>query len=433
MRTRSDTNRGPRWASGALLAAALLLAAPCPAAATIVGSSGTVNGKTRTFHMGVRPGTITTPDGSAIYFWGYTDADGGDGPQYPGPTLFVQEGDTVVIEMTNHLPASAGPVSMVFPGQTGATASGGQPGLLVQEAATGETVTYVFLAPEAGTYQYHSGTAMELQVEMGLVGALIVRPATPGQAYDHPDTAYERETLFLLTEMDPQIHYLVQFGFMDLVHQLQPLPVIWFINGRAAPDTMLMDGVPWLPTQPYSCMPRMHPGERLLLRFVGAGRDMHPFHTHGNHMRVIARDGRMLESVAGAGPDLSELAFTETVAPGQTADAIFTWTGERLGWDVYGHGPTDALQPGEYAPDHGKPFPVAMPEQQDLTFGPFWSGSPYLGSAGDLPPGEGGFNPTGGFFFMWHSHNEREMVNFDVFPGGMMTMLVVEAPETPLP
>jgi hypothetical protein len=31
---------------------------------------------------------------------------------------------------------------------------------------------------------------------------------------------------------------------------------------------------------------------------------------------------------------------------------------------------------------------------------------------------------------MWHSHNEREMVNNDVFPGGMMTMLVIEPPGT---
>ena len=29
---------------------------------------------------------------------------------------------------------------------------------------------------------------------------------------------------------------------------------------------------------------------------------------------------------------------------------------------------------------------------------------------------------------MWHSHTEKEMVNFDIFPGGMMTMLIIEAP-----
>ena len=49
--------------------------------------------------------------------------------------------------------------------------------------------------------------------------------------------------------------------------------------------------------------------------------------------------------------------------------------------------------PNEYAGDHGKPFPVLLPELQDLTFGGFWSGSPFLGSLAALPPGEGGMNP----------------------------------------
>ena len=68
--------------------------------------------------------------------------------------------------------------------------------------------------------------------------------------------------------------------------------------------------------------------------------------------------------------------------------------------------------------DHGKPFPVLLPENQDLTFGGFWSGSPFLGTMAALPPGEGGMNPAGGFVYMWHSHTEKEMVNNDVFPGG---------------
>ena len=47
---------------------------------------------------------------------------------------------------------------------------------------------------------------------------------------------------------------------------------------------------------------------------------------------------------------------------------------------------------------------------------------------GLLPPGEGGNNPDAVFPFMWHSHTEREMTNGDIFPGGMMTMLMVESP-----
>ena len=116
--------------------------------------------------------------------------------------------------------------------------------------------------------------------------------------------------------------------------------------------------------------------------------------------------------------DLSYEVFTFQAVPGQTMDGIFTWTGAGMGWDIYGHAPGDPLQPNEDPADHGKPFPVLLPEKQDLTFGGFWSGSPFLGAMAALPPGEGGLNPASGFVYMWHSHTEKEMVNNDVFPGG---------------
>ncbi len=76
---------------------------------------------------------------------------------------------------------------------------------------------------------------------------------------------------------------------------------------------------------------------------------------------------------------------------------------------------------------------MTLPEQQSLTFGGFCSGSPFLGTVELLPPGQGGLNPNAGFTFMWHSHTEKELTNYDIFPGGMMTMLIVEPPGTPIP
>jgi hypothetical protein len=29
---------------------------------------------------------------------------------------------------------------------------------------------------------------------------------------------------------------------------------------------------------------------------------------------------------------------------------------------------------------------------------------------------------------MWHSHTEKELTNHDIFPGGLMTMFIVEPP-----
>jgi len=418
------------------------------------------------FVLTARTGHIITPDGGSLLLWGY--ANNGGTVQYPGPTLIINQGTTVTITLNNHL---AMPVSIVFPGQTGVTVSDGptsQTGLLTEEALPGGSVTYQFVASHAGTYLYHSGTRPELQVEMGLVGAIIVRPtgfnpAAP-QAYNHPDTRYNHEYLFLLSEMDPVVHDVVEFqgvsglGNSDYFSDFHP--TYWFINGRSAPDTFAAAFSLSLPTQPYNCMPRMHPGEKLLMRILGAGKDLHPFHYHGNHARIVARDGRLLTSAPGQGADLSYQAFTTTSVPGETVDQIFEWTGRGLGWDIYGTGPaynhncsnstcpdiapTDGFNDAtsapcydentkEYCPDHGKPIPVTLPDVNNLTLGGFYSGSPFLGAMGFLPPGEGGFNPNAGFMYMWHSHTEMEMVNFGLFPGGMMTVLIIEPPGVPIP
>ena len=414
MNTGMTSNR-ISWA--VCLLAAMCLVTPASRAAIDGITNNVVN-------LTAVSGHILTPDGNSILIWGYANENGV--AQYPGPTLIVNQGTTVTINLRNRLNV---PTSIVFPGQTGVTASGGAPGLLTREAAAGGgTVAYTFTATQPGTYLYNSGTRPDLQVEMGMVGAIVVRPAVPMQAYNHADSAFDTEFLFLLTEMDPRINDLVEQGRMAEVDTTTFFPVYWFINGRCGPDTLADSYVSWLPSQPYNCAPMMYPGQKLLMRLVGAGRDPHPFHFHGNNATIVARDGRMLESNPGvSGPDLAESDFTITAYPGGTADAIYTWTGARLGWDLYGHKPADPLAPSEYAPDHGKPFPVTLPTQQSLTYGEHFGGGPFLGSPGYLQPGTFNLNPDGAYMFMWHSHSEKEIVNNNVFPGGMMTMLMIMA------
>jgi hypothetical protein len=217
-------------------------------------------------------------------------------------------------------------------------------------------------------------------------------------------------------------------------------PSLWFINGRNAPDTLLEDHADWLPTQPYNALPRMHAGERLLMRVVSAGRDLHPFHHHGNHATPIARDARPLYSATAdvtKDADLSSPDFTVRAIPGQTMDLIFEWTGKGIGWDVYG---TAAVNPHtctpdatgfdsvtkEWCADHYKPIPITLAGSLDVSYGESWGGSPFLGVVGALPQGHPGLNVTGGYYHMWHSHNEKEVTTDNIFPGGMMTMLIVE-------
>jgi len=59
-----------------------------------------VPGKTRNFTLYVRDTTLKLPDGKEIYVFGYTDNP--DGPaQVPGPTLTVNEGDTVNLTLVD--------------------------------------------------------------------------------------------------------------------------------------------------------------------------------------------------------------------------------------------------------------------------------------------------------------------------------------------
>ena len=152
-----------------LLVSANLLLSPLPALAEIDGVEGS------TFTLTATDGHISTPDGNSIYTWSY--GLGGSSMQFPGPTLIVNQGDTVTVRLNNTLDV---PTSLVFPGHR-VRASGGVAGTLTNESLPGcfaaNCVTYTFVASQPGTYMYHSGTEQDLQIEMGLAGALIVRPA----------------------------------------------------------------------------------------------------------------------------------------------------------------------------------------------------------------------------------------------------------------
>jgi FtsP/CotA-like multicopper oxidase with cupredoxin domain len=308
--------------AGALTAT--LLAAPTQAA--VPGITGP------TFALTASATYSNQPDGAQIYSWGYgctKPAANCPQVQLPGPTLIVTQGDSVTVTLTNSLPAVAGNTSILFPGFQvcpAALVSGSCPstlsgiaGRLTQEAAPGGTVTYTFVASNPGTYAYYSGTQPELQVEMGMVGAIIVVPNKTASnyptscnarkvqgdmrlataAYDHPDSCYDREYLFQLSEMDSRIHAELQTQAdacptapcPAVTASFEPYhPNYFLINGRSMPDLMDSPFAPAYPNQPYNGNPHMHPGELVLMRIIGQGHWQHPFHFHGNHARVLARE-----------------------------------------------------------------------------------------------------------------------------------------------
>jgi Multicopper oxidase len=499
-----------------------------------------------TFNLIAQTAFLNQPDGEAVYAWGYgcNGAPTGFAPaaiingfcptmQVPGPTLIVTEGQTVTVNLTNGLPNAAGNTSILFPGFQVAT-SGGVAGLLTQEAAPGGTVTYKFTASSPGTRAYYSGSQGDLQIEMGLYGAIIVLPSnvpsncTSGlaagnrqveiahgegdfrlaaAAYDHPKTCYDREYLFQFAEMDSNIHrqalaqVTAKTGCVagaagcSLEVPTEPYhPGYYLINGRSMPDDMDGNYAAEYPHQPYNGNPHMHPGEQTLIRVIGQGRWQHPFHEHANHVRILARDGNLILA-----PDGSNLAgilmFTTDTTPGQSFDGIFYFTGRGLNWDAYGHHPAPNL-PGfpndplvslpcypdangyytvnstpaapvtavnyyEWCQDHNKPIqkapfgdvasggPTTLPDPNIFTNGAWYGGTPYLGPDATLRAGNPGCDTTTnancallqpsniqanpanerGWAFMWHSHNEREITTNNVFPGGMLMMMLVDSRE----
>ena len=479
-----------------MLAAALLLTAAAHAAAP--GIKGT------TFNLTAQPAYISQPDGQAVYSWGYGCTGGTPGSatfappaslmpgatcptmQVPGPTLIVTQGATVTVNLTNNLPTAAGNTSILFPGFQVTTTSG-VVGLLTHEAAPGGTVTYTFTASSPGTHAYYSGTQGDLQVEMGLYGAIIVLPASvpaactaglhasnltaeahwhesdfrlAAAAYSHARTCYDREYLFQFSEMDPNIHSqaLAQVTARgnctagavgcSLEVATEPYhPAYFMINGRSMPDDMDTNYAFQYPHQPYN----------------------------GNHVRILGRDGNLILSATDPNSLAGPLLFTTTTTPGLAFDGIFYWTGRGLNWDAYGHNPASpdpnaklactpdangyntgaptAINFWEWCQDHNKPLqakpfgdvagggPVTLPDPNLFTNGAWFGGSPYLGPnatvratgpTGTTPPSGTIANPPtseAGFAFMWHSHNEREITTNNIFPGGMLMMMLVDSRE----
>jgi len=402
-----------------------------------------------TFDLTTRTGYVQTPDANTVYMWGFSA--GANPFQHPSPVLCVNEGDTVTVRLNNTLPVD---VSIIFPGQEGVLADGAptQPqfdggGNLTSLAnaapANGGSVTYTFVAAHPGTFLYQSGTDPAIQVRLGLFGALIVRPAAgdkwvyndTGQpdlqnSHFNPDPA--GEVLVLQSEIDPIMNQVVELQVangqpvsydMTLYH-----PRYWFLNGRGFPDTLAPNFASWLPTQPYGALAHIRPNDEAtwdasgnavpnpsamnplyyLERFINVSSQPLPFHPHGRNAIVIGRDAQPVRGPAGE--DLSFETFALVAGPGQTYDALFHWHNRE-----------------EYDPATN-PIPVTDPGWQNLTYGMYYSGSPYLGMTGPFPPGQSSMAMCGEYYIIAHNHALFQLTSWGVVMTGPGTFMRVDPP-----
>jgi FtsP/CotA-like multicopper oxidase with cupredoxin domain len=91
--------------------------------------------------------------------------------QVPGPTIEARVGDVVELRLTNRLPE---PTAIHWHGLRVPAAMDGTE-MVQHPVPPGDTFTYRFKVPDAGTFWYHPHVNETVQLERGLYGAFIVR------------------------------------------------------------------------------------------------------------------------------------------------------------------------------------------------------------------------------------------------------------------
>jgi manganese oxidase len=187
----------------------------------------------------------------------------------PGPEIRVTEGDKVRVVVKNELDQST---AVHWHGLVIPNAMDGVPFITQPPIKPGTNFTYEFVAKPAGTHMYHSHHNAAHQVGMGLLGAFIVEPKDPKSR-----PAFDIETTMVLND-----------GVLG-----------YTLNGKGFPAT-----------QPIVCKQ----GQKVLIRYLNEGSQLHPMHLHGMPQLVIARDGYLLRE--------PYLCDTLTIGPGERWEAI---------------------------------------------------------------------------------------------------------------
>ena len=203
----------------------------------------------------------------------------------PGPTIRVTEGDTVEIDVTNKLDEST---SVHWHGLHVPNDQDGVAGITQDPIAPGETYSYRFTAPHAGTFMYHAhGEQSREQMDRGLYAPFIIDPQGPDPV------AADREVILAIG------NWMVGDGMAGM--DAMSMEYDYFtINGKSFPATESID---------------VTEGELVRLRFINPSQTIHPMHLHGTDMAVIAKDGEAL-------PEPQRIN-TLDIAQGETYDVVF--------------------------------------------------------------------------------------------------------------
>jgi FtsP/CotA-like multicopper oxidase with cupredoxin domain len=190
--------------------------------------------------------------------WGFNGA-------MPGPSIEVQEGDTVRIVFENRLPELT---SIHWHGLEVPIQMDGVPGVTQAPVPPGGKFVYEFTLRQNGTYFYHSH--MPMQEMMGMIGFFVIHPKRPYQPRVQRDFGIILQEWAVLPNNTVPNSMSMEFNWLTM-------------NGKAGPAT-----TPLL----------VKLGERVRLRFVNLGMDHHPIHLHGHQWYITGTEGGRIPETA---------------------------------------------------------------------------------------------------------------------------------------
>lgn len=288
-------------------------------------TSGSVQAITYDLCVGETSTVVPVGDGTAntvaIPMWGYGIDTGGTScnATVPGPQLDVPVGDnTLTVNLRNLLTSDT--TSIMIPGQ-GLPDIGGAPVTFVDPqgrtrvssfvTATnsgGGTGIYTWNNIKSGTYAYQSGTHVQVQVQMGLYGAM-VRDEAANTAYPasatQPAVTYDQDQVLIYSAIDPGLHSTVAAGDYGttITSTVHYQPKYFMVNGQSyAPGDLPVDIGP--------------AGSTTLLRLINMDIDTHAPMLLGGYMDLVAESGYPYP--------YPRKQYSVNLAPGQTKDALLT-------------------------------------------------------------------------------------------------------------
>jgi len=320
------------------------LAQLCVATCALLGMLGRA-GEAVAAEYWLKTGTTSV---SGVPMWGYALCGSGSATpaacagtvQVPGPALTVPPGEGLVVHLTNTLPE---PTSLVIAGQVkqegmqpvwfepltpANTYSGTRPpgnttarvrSFDKEAAAVDGTATYTWSTLRPGTYLYSSGTHPQVQVQMGLYGAVTKDAAGGKVAYTGAgvNIGYDNQVTLLYSEIDPALHNAVANGSYGTASRPSTLvyqPSFFLINGVAFPGPGLDPlAVPTL-APGNTAVPA---GSKLLIRFLNAGLKSHVPTIVGQYWQVVAEDGNPVPFLGNP-----RQQYTAFLPPAKTLDVL---------------------------------------------------------------------------------------------------------------